>query len=54
MKINQGTVNDVIYKYANFHYKILRIVSYTKITKSDKNLYIWNIHTQIYMFVIFV
>jgi hypothetical protein len=36
MKINQATVNDVIYKYAKFCYEILFIMGYTKITKSDK------------------
>jgi hypothetical protein len=36
MKINQGIVNDVIYKYAKFHYEILCIMGYTKIKKSDK------------------
>jgi hypothetical protein len=36
MKINQGTVNHVIYKYVKFYYEILYIVGYTKITKSDK------------------
>jgi hypothetical protein len=36
MKINEDIVNDVIYKYAKFYYKILCIVGYTKITKSSK------------------
>jgi hypothetical protein len=36
MKINQDIVNDVIYKYAKFYYKILCIEGYTKITKSSK------------------
>jgi hypothetical protein len=36
MKINWDIVNDVMYKYENFHYEILFIVEYTKITKSDK------------------
>jgi hypothetical protein len=36
MKINQDIVNDVIYKYAKFYYKILCIVGYAKITKSGK------------------
>jgi hypothetical protein len=36
MKINQDIVNDVIYTYAEIYYKILCIVIYTKITKSDK------------------
>jgi hypothetical protein len=29
-------VNDVIYKYAKFHYEILRIAGYTKITNFGK------------------
>jgi hypothetical protein len=28
-------VNDVTYKHAQFYYKILYIVNYTKITKFD-------------------
>jgi hypothetical protein len=36
MKINSDIVSVVVYKYAKFYYEILYIVSYTKITKSDK------------------
>jgi hypothetical protein len=36
MKINQDIVNDVIYKYVKFHYEILCIAGYTKITKFGK------------------
>jgi hypothetical protein len=35
-KINLNIVNDVTYKHATFYYKILYIVGYKKITKSDK------------------
>jgi hypothetical protein len=36
MNINLDIVNDVTYKYAKFYYKILCIMGYTKVTKSDK------------------
>jgi hypothetical protein len=36
MKINIDIVNDVICKHTKFHYKILYIMSYIKITKSHK------------------
>jgi hypothetical protein len=36
MKINPNIVNDVTCRHANFHNKILCIVIYIKITKSDK------------------
>jgi hypothetical protein len=36
MKINKDTVDDVICKHAKKNYEILCIVSYRKITKSDK------------------
>jgi hypothetical protein len=36
MKINPDIVNDVTYRHAKFHYKILCIVIYTKIIKSDE------------------
>jgi hypothetical protein len=38
IKINMYIVNDITYKQAKFHYKILYIVGYTKITNSDKNV----------------
>jgi hypothetical protein len=36
MKINLDVVIDVTYKYAKFYYKILCIMGYTKVTKSNK------------------
>jgi hypothetical protein len=36
MKINLDIVNDVTNKNAKFYYKIICIVGYKKITKSDK------------------
>jgi hypothetical protein len=36
MKINMDIVNDVSYKRAKFHYEILYILTYTKITNLIK------------------
>jgi hypothetical protein len=36
MKINLDMVNDIIYNYVKFYCKILYIMGYTKITRSDK------------------
>jgi hypothetical protein len=36
MKLDQDMVNDMIYKYAKFYYKILCIMGYTKITNYGK------------------
>jgi hypothetical protein len=36
MKITIKIVNDVTYKHAKFYYKILYIVGYIKVTKSNK------------------
>jgi hypothetical protein len=53
LKLNLNIVNDVIYKHAKLQSKILYIVGYTKIT-SDKKWRFENMHSHIYMFVIFV
>jgi hypothetical protein len=45
MKINMDIVNNVTYKHAKLYYKILYVISYIKITKSDKICRFKNVHT---------
>jgi hypothetical protein len=44
MKINLDVVNNVTYKHAKYYYKILCVVGYTKIIKSDKIYRFKNMH----------
>jgi hypothetical protein len=54
MKINLNIVNDVTYKHVKFWCKILCIMVYTKITKSEIICRFEKYIPQIYMFVFFV